>query len=80
MKEALAFPVGTQDGLTKREYFASAALQAWITKHGLPSTTTGAHVLVVRECYTMADTMLAESDANKADDRLNKLVGMNLHS
>jgi hypothetical protein len=67
-KNAPAFPValGTQDdqhecgfGLTKREYFAAAALTGWLAH---PETTTDDPERMAIVAYIIADAMLTEGE------------------
>jgi len=50
------------DGMTLRDYFATAAMQGWLSSYGPnqfhPCATTGAIDFIARDSYAMADAML----------------------
>ena len=58
--EALAFLVfaGMLDGLTKREYFAAAALIGWQFGHDI--TSSYSYSQIAEEAVSIADAMLVE--------------------
>ncbi len=67
--------VGAFTGLTKREYFASQALNLWQMEQGdlleLENGNTPNHRLVAKFCVELADALIeALNDYDKAKDAL----------
>jgi len=57
-----------QDGMTLRDYFATAAMQGMVTKYGKPNDynwqygTEDTHDLLAKKCYKIADAMLKQRE------------------
>ena len=60
---SLAFPVdanAVRSGMTLRDYFAGQALVGYLADGQAPLFPSGAKDEVARECYEIADAMIAE--------------------
>lgn len=60
-RQTYAFPLGGQPGMTLRDYFAAAAMQA-IQSRAIPPSSGDSNEHIARLAYATADAMLQVRD------------------